>query len=350
MKKYCVVEKGLLEQHAGSKARCDAGQILIKKGWEPVYVNPIKVRNNVSYFERIRVIPGFIKDWKKICSGTRQGDRLMIQYPLDMYPKVAMLALKYIRKMKEKGVRIQILIHDIDSLRTADQGDREWYQQAEKEFFVLADDIIAHNEKMTDYLRSTGLAQPIIPLGLFDYLIEGEIKEEQEIPNHVVVAGNLSREKAGYIYKLAESQVSYSLYGPNIDLKGIGKNVSYQGSFQPDRLPEVLKGKFGLVWDGAFVDHCGGEFGEYMRYNNPHKTSLYLSCGLPVIVWEEAAVADFVKEHQVGVSVHSLNELPEKLESITGDSYRRMKKNAIEVGNKLRRGDMLQSAIDKTGE
>lgn len=69
-----------------------------------------------------------------------------------------------------------------------------------------------------------------------------------------------------------------------------------------------------------------------------------------MIVWEEAAVADFVKEHQVGISVRSLEELPEKLESITEDIYRRMKKNAIEVGNKLRRGDMLRSAIDKTGE
>lgn len=56
MKKYCVVEKGLLEQHAGSKARCDAAQILIEKGWEPAYVNPIKVRTNVSYFERVKVL------------------------------------------------------------------------------------------------------------------------------------------------------------------------------------------------------------------------------------------------------------------------------------------------------
>ena len=350
MKKYCVVEKGLLEQHAGSKARCDAGQILVKKGWEPVYVQPIRVRTQVSYLERLRVIPGFIKDWKKICSRTRQGDRLLIQYPLDMYPKVAMLALRYIRKMKEKGVRIQLLIHDIDSLRTGDPGDREWYRQAEKEFFTLADSMIAHNEKMAAYLRSTGLEQPIISLGLFDYLIEGEIKEEQEIPENVVIAGNLSREKAGYIYKLGENQVCYSLYGPNIDQTGIGKNMSYQGSFQPDKLPEVLKGKFGLVWDGAFADHCGGEFGEYMRYNNPHKTSLYLACGLPVIVWEEAAVADFVKERQAGISVGSLDELPKKLGSLTEDSYRIMKKNAIEVGNKLRRGEMLQSAIDRTGE
>lgn len=350
MKKYCVVEKGLLEQHAGSKARCDAAQILIEKGWEPAYVNPIKVRTNVSYFERVKVIPGFLNDWRKICSETRKGDSLLIQYPLDMYPKVAMLALKYIKKMKEKGVRVRMLIHDIDSLRTGDPGDRVWYQAAEKSFFQLADDIIAHNEKMIEYLRSIGLRQPIASLGIFDYLIDGEIREKEENREAVVIAGNLSREKAGYIYCLPETQVHYSLYGPNLEKNGIGRNVSYQGSFQPDKLPEVLKGKFGLVWDGAFADHCGGDFGEYMRYNNPHKTSLYLACGIPVIVWEEAAIADFVKEKQVGITVNNLEELPEKLGSITEDVYRRMKKNTVEVGNQLRKGGMLQAVIDKTGE
>lgn len=349
MKKYCVVEKGLLEQHAGSKARCDAAQILIKEGWEAVYVNPIKVRTNVSYLERIRVIPGFLRDWRKICSRTKKGDSLLIQYPLDMYPKVAMLGLKYIRKMKEKGVRIRLLIHDIDSLRTGDPADRAWYQDAEKSFFELADDIIAHNEKMIAYLRSTGLTQPITSLELFDYLIEGEIKEEEELREDVVIAGNLSREKAGYLYSLKESPVHFSLFGPNLDQKGTGKNCSYQGSFQPDKLPEVLKGKFGLVWDGAYADHCGGEFGEYMRYNNPHKTSLYLACGIPVIVWEEAAVSAFVKKHGVGITVSSLEELPEKLESMTEKDYRTMKENTIQVGNRLRRGSMLKAAINRTG-
>lgn len=63
MKKYCIVENGLLEQHAGSKARRDVADTLIGLGWEACTVHPIKVRVNVSYPERIRMALVFWKDW-----------------------------------------------------------------------------------------------------------------------------------------------------------------------------------------------------------------------------------------------------------------------------------------------
>ena len=96
MGKYCIVENGLLEQHAGSKARCDVAQILLRHGWIPIYVKPLKVRYNVSYLERIRVIPNFVTEWRNISKKLERGDTLLIQYPLDMYPKVAMTAMKYL--------------------------------------------------------------------------------------------------------------------------------------------------------------------------------------------------------------------------------------------------------------
>lgn len=61
----------------------------------------------------------------------------------------------------------------------------------------------------------------------------------------------------------------------------------WHGSFKPEESPEHLQG----VWDGDSVDTCAGNTGAYLRYNNPHKTSLYLACGMPVIVWKEAAIA-----------------------------------------------------------
>lgn len=350
MSDFCVVENGLLEQHAGSKARCDVAEILIKEGWKPVYVHPIKVRNNVSYLERLKVIPGFLKDWRRICAKVKEGDSLLIQYPLDMYPKVAMFALRYIRKMKRKGIKIKLLIHDIDSLRTADTNAKAWYENSEKQFFKMADGIIAHNQKMISYLRNTGLEQPIYSLELFDYLVDGEIKREEVQPDTVVIAGNLSREKAGYLYRLPEDQTHYNLYGPNLEIKETGENISYEGSFQPDRLPDVLKGKFGLVWDGAEIDGCGGVFGEYMRYNNPHKTSLYLACGMPVIVWEKAAVADFVKKEGVGFCVASLSDINVCMHDMSQIEYIRMSESAKKMGGKLRKGNMLKKVIEEMGE
>lgn len=351
MKKYCIVENGLLEQHAGSKARRDVADTLIRLGWEACPVHPIKVRVNVSYMERIRMGLVFAKDWNKVEKRLKNGDELMIQYPLDMYPKVAMLALRQIQKLKEKNVRIGILIHDLESLRNQNPEEKRWYQGAEEKFLSQADYIVAHNEKMIAYLRSCGLKQPLYSLELFDYLVEEAPAPKAEEENDgIVIAGNLSPEKAGYVYALGKVDASFRLYGPNIQKDQLGANMEYMGSFPPDQLPGLLKGKFGLVWDGNSIRGCQGEFGEYVKYNNPHKASLYLACGLPVIVWREAAVADFVKNYQVGIAVDSLDEIPAKLADMTKEEYRLLKANVSRIAKRLRSGDMLKETMKKIGE
>lgn len=348
MGKYCIVENGLLERHAGSKARCDVAQILLRHGWIPIYVKPLKVRYNVSYLERIRVIPNFVTEWRNISKKLRRGDTLLIQYPLDMYPKVAMIALKCLYEIKKKGAKIGIIIHDIDSLRMESEDERKWYNQAERKFFSAADWIIAHNPVMREYLRKEGFHIPIYSLGIFDYLEKGKIEAGDILQDNIVtIAGNLSKDKAGYIYKIPENAVRYHLYGPNLEEKEFGKNIEYKGSFQPDILPKVLSGKFGLVWDGDSIDTCAGQYGEYMRYNNPHKTSLYLACGIPVIVWNKAAIADFIQKNRIGITVESLNELSYTIQNMPDEQYKVLKKNAVIMGDKLREGQMLSRVLEK---
>ena len=351
MKKYCIVENGLLEQHAGSKARRDVADILIGLGWEACPVHPIKVRVNVSYLERIRMAFVFQKDWKRVEKTLQSGDELLIQYPLDMYPKVSMLALRQIQKLKQKNVRIGMLIHDLDSLRNQNPEERAWYQGAEEKFLSQADYIIAHNEKMTAYLKSCKMTQPIYSLGLFDYLVDSQMSaaEKKNSAEGIVIAGNLAPEKAGYVYQLGSVDARFQLYGPNVQEEKLGKNMDYKGSFPPDKLPEILEGKFGLVWDGDSLNGCGGEFGEYVKYNNPHKASLYLACGLPVIVWKEAAVADFVEKYQVGITVNSLEEIPGEMANMTEEKYQVLKGNVSEIAEKLRTGEMLKETMEKVG-
>lgn len=351
MKKYCIVENGLLEQHAGSKARRDVADTLIRLGWEACPVHPIKVRVNVSYPERIRMALVFWKDWRRVEKTLQRGDELLIQYPLDMYPKVSMLALRQIQKLKQKNVRIGMLIHDLDSLRNQNPEERAWYQGAEEKFLSQADYIISHNEKMTAYLRSCKMTQPIYSLGLFDYRIDSDVLtgDKKDAAKGIVIAGNLSPEKAGYVYQLGDVNVHFRLYGPNVQKEKLGENMDYKGSFPPDKLPQILEGRFGLVWDGDSLDGCGGEFGEYVKYNNPHKASLYLACGLPVIVWKEAAVADFVKKYQAGIAVDSLKEIPEKMANMTEEQYQLLRANVSEIAEKLRNGEMLKETMEKVG-
>ena len=202
---------------------------------------------------------------------------------------------------------------------------------------------------MIGYLKKIGLYTRIHALEIFDYLVEAESiqkTETKENQNAVIIAGNLSEEKAGYVYQLDQVNAEFRLYGPNLNTEAIGTgNITYKGSFPPDDLPRVLHGKFGLVWDGKSIDECGGEFGQYMQYNNPHKTSLYLASKIPVIVWEKAAIAEFIRENQLGIQVGSLREIPEKLAALTGETYDEMLQNVSAMGEKLRKGEMLRKVL-----
>ena len=112
-----------------------------------------------------------------------------------------------------------------------------------------------------------------------------------------MIAGNLRRHKAEYVYRLPDSQ-KFNLYGVGYE-KQNKNNICYHGSFDPDELPFVLEGSFGLVWDGDSAETCSGVYGQYLKVNNPHKCSLYLATGLPVIVWKESTVARIVKKQSL---------------------------------------------------
>ena len=85
--------------------------------------------------------------------------------------------------------------------------------------------------------------------------------------------------------------------------------------------------------------------GKYLKYNNPHKTSLYLASGIPVIIWKEAAMADLINEKQVGLVVDSLEDISDKFRKLQEEEYTKLKKNAEKLGKQLRTGAMLKTAI-----
>ena len=115
-------------------------------------------------------------------------------------------------------------------------------------------------------------------------------------------------------------------------------------------LMDVMEGSFGLVWDSTSADTCDGPFGEYMLFNNPHKIALYLASGMPVIVWDRSAMADFVEEEKCGIMVSRLSEIPDKTAGITDEDYERMRSNAMRVGADMRKGSHIKAAVQRAVE
>lgn len=102
-----------------------------------------------------------------------------------------------------------------------------------------------------------------------------------------------------------------------------------------------------MVWDGSSVSSCVGDWGEYLQYNNPHKTSLYIRCGLPVIIWSKAALAPFVRKHQIGFCIDSLEELETILSHLTLEQYAEMQARVAEVSSQLKSGYFFTQAVEK---
>ena len=332
-----------LGKTAVGKARADIEKIAHDCGYEVLNIPMIDPKYAYSHYTHLKVYNNLKHNFPKM----GKGDVLLLQLPLRQH---TLLLSRFLKKQKRAGVKIYALIHDLDSLRFSMNKETSYKERIRRKLeetgaLALCDAIIAHNNKMKSALKTMGIEESkIIDLEIFDYLSELPIKD-RALDKTVIIAGNLSEEKSKYIYKLPDN-VSFNLYG--IRYTGVQNDtISYKGSFSSEELAEKVEGCFGLVWDGDSLDTCSGHYGQYLKINNPHKTSFYLSCGLPVLIWKEAALADFVAENKCGILIESLNELKDILDKLTEDEYREIWENAVKVSEKLQKGYFFENALKK---
>ena len=336
--------------HAGSKARVDAEKIMQREGipLHSITFPPVE-RERLNGLGRLREHLSVFKHWIKGVDSIGEGDTLIMQYPPVNHTVLFSAVLRRIRK---RGVRLVFIVHDADYLRYRGPGvpkARSWRAMIEdKTSLKYANDVVVHNPSMKRALLEDGVLSTasIVEIGLFDYLVEGDQgrmgEHRRQLP--LVIAGNLNPEKALYVYHLPQG-ISFKLYGPEYEPNMAASENEYVGSFPPDVLPTIMDGSFGVVWDGEATDTCTGSYGQYLRYNNPHKLSLYLAAGMPVIVWSESAVAAFVESEGVGICVNSLDDLPRILDGIDDEHYELMASNATKVGMSVRSGAYLGTAL-----
>ena len=334
------------EKNAGSKARNDVEAILISEGYEGL---ELKVENwyKMNFFKAQQ---HKYRATKSVFDQLGTGDELVIQFPIIHH---TFFISQLIKQAQKRGAKFYLLIHDIETLRHAAGSEvkfrhkvRNYFQ--EKKALMSVDGIIVHNDIMKKVLVEQGVpADKMVSLEIFDYLIpnfEGQAVPQKDQP--IIVAGNLNPAKSGYLYNLPEHP-AYNLYGVGYDESRALENTTYFGSFMPDDLPAALEGSFGLVWDGDSSETCQGSYGNYLRFNNSHKASLYLASGFPVVVWKESALAHFVLDKQCGLAVDSLHDLQKVLDGLTLQDYKELSEQARKVGVALRDGAYLKAALSK---
>lgn len=337
---YFFSEVNRRGNHAGTKARNDVEEILRETGCLAVNSKKLvlesdskdeRIISNIA--SRLDFISYFL-DLIKL-----KNQIVFVQYPMLAFDQDE----KYLKAMAKKN-KIVFIIHDVHGLRRQDQNAIE----REIRLLNLGSAVVVHNRFMEKKLIECGLkVEKVYRLDLFDYLCDKECVGKLDSERcSVIFAGNF--EKSKFVEQLLDANVDvkFNFFGSKYnDALNKNSNVNYWGSFLPDEIPGKLVGRYGLIWDGDGTNGCSGLWGEYTKYNNPHKLSLYIASGFPVIVWEQAAIAEFVKENHIGIAVKSLENLSRILLDISDDKYEIMSENVQKLRAGIVSGERLKGII-----
>ena len=351
--KYVVnegIDNPLGKYNAGSKARKDAEKILESDDFNIIYANTnygvkeSRILKPLQYYEYLK---NYFK-WKKIVKQLSSGDIIVIQYPLN---NITLFFNKILKKINKKNVLTIALIHDLDSLRITDNMKPLYKRRVinmDKVTLNLYQKIIVHNEEMKKYLMQYINKDKLYILGIFDYLLDEEVKSiKRKKDDSIVIAGNLSSTKANYLKKLSDAnKLKINLYGKGLDFV-LPNNVKYKGTFLPDVIVGKIDGGYGLVWDGNDIDNCSGVYGEYLKYNNPHKASLYIVSQLPLIVPSTSAISKFVLKNKIGLTIDDIKDIDKKINQLTDENYIEMQKNIRKLSKKLLSGFYLKNVVNE---
>ncbi|WP_073346883.1 galactofuranosyltransferase [Bacteroides congonensis] len=321
---------------AGNKAKTDVEQIMEAHGFRNVGLEQTRYTNVILAF----CVTLFSVLKSVFCLS--KGDVVILQYPLKKYYTFVCNIVHW------RGGKVITLIHDLGSFRS-----KRLTISQEISRLNHSDCIIVHSEAMKLWLIENGIKAKLQILEVFDYLSESQPMGKDVIPTQpfrVLFAGVLSSCHNDFLYKMADiTSRTYELvfYGGGFEVERLNTNVDYKGFVSSDKLIASAEGDFGLVWYGPTLEGGGGPLGEYLQYNAPHKLSLYIRCGLPVIIWNKAALAPFVEKNNIGVCISSLAEVEEILAGMDINEYMQMKRNVLEVGEKLSDGFYFLKSVQE---
>lgn len=317
---------------AASKAVQDCKSILSEAGYIDYSIDDIKLTDS---WYRLKLVLRLLNFFISI----KAGAIVAVQYPLTSGNTLFRF---FIKAAKIKRVKFFCVVHDLEDLR---------FQHTDKSYTDVRllneyNCVIVHNEVMQGWLKQQGLTTQVVILHAFDYLavLDDTKKDQRAYPHTMVFAGNLSKSKFVYALNIIDKW-DFNLYGPyyHPEKANFVNNICWHGIFSPDELLNTMQGAFGLVWDGDYIDRLDAGFGNYLKYNYPHKLSLYLAGGIPVIAPRASAISGFISDHHIGILIDNLADLQEL--QITDEHYRQLKNNVSAIKHHLRAGKFFGAAV-----
>ncbi len=334
--RYALEEYVFNDYNASSKARKDVSYFVLQNGFKTLGKNDKTKIKNSKFSKALMAFRLYLKLFFTL----GKEDVVFLQ--------TSYVVLKPILLMKKiKRFKVAYLIHDLFSLGfTEEDSIKEHELEIKNDIRVLSqcDYVIAHNPSMVEKLKAFGCKSQLISLGIFDYYTDLPANRREHKANsewRVAFAGALS--KSPFLMDIDRTQHKYKMIIYGLPKKEFISS-DYKGSVDADILPSVIEGDFGLIWEGSYQIT---KENNYTRFNNPHKTSMYIVAGLPIICWKESAAAKFVEKYNLGFSIETLDEIDAKLETISASDYQTMVDNCLKMRESLIQGIHVQHALNE---
>ena len=232
--------------------------------------------------------------------------------------------------------RLVLLVHDVDQARDVAPTQQLAVLSSAAACIVTGD--------LARLPAVTGLMKSVVQLAPWDYLLPpAAARDSGAVGDIVMFAGTLDPAKSPWLY--VPRTMPLVVAGTGFDAAGAIGGDRYVGPFTPNQPEFPVDVGWGLVWDGDSPDTLSGPTGLYQLHNQPHKFSLYLASGLPVICNRQAAVARLVASLKLGICVDRVDEIPAALAAISADERNSIRQAVGQVGAKIRNGDYLAAAI-----
>lgn len=325
----------------GGKAKSDIEKTLTKMG--AVNIGLPQTHRKSKIYDFFRTLLSVVKALKSI----QRDDVVVLQYPVKKYFELICHVAHW------RGAKVITFVHDLGSFRRRSLS-------IEREIVRLnhADLVIAANNHQREWLIEEGCKSLITVYGLHDYLTDIEMPCNHTALSYdaegkprfsLYFVGNLAPHINGYLYALANAMTHTDLY-----LYGAGFDSSYAGNlstihnvgFARDLdLMTAHRGDFGISWYGDSLEGAAGRMGDYMEMNTPHKLSLYLRCGTPIVIWRKAAMASMIEQEGIGIVVDSLSEIEQRLDALTLEEYTTMQNNVKRIAKGIAEGASCQRAF-----
>lgn len=325
---------------AAGKAKMDCETILAESGWKNIGFKQTWISNGPigTALSALGVTWALLR--------LKKGSTVCTQYPFKKFYRYTAWGARL------KKCKLVTIVHDVTSLKK-----RHLDPTSEIALLSRSETLIVHNTSMARWFSENGINADMVSLEAFDYLHEPKFDAQRKPVDmqdlRLVFAGNMGG-KQQFLYDfdtLDKGNYHVDLYGVGFKPEKVHNaddtKLNYIGKFPADEVIDRIDGDFGIVWYGDSLDSCDCPNGQYLKYNNPHKLSLYLLCEMPIIIWDKAAMADFVVSNGVGIVLSSLKELPHKLAELSEHDFNTMKDNARRLKAKLEKGGFLADALAK---